>query len=578
MLSPELFPITGQDIIAASVQKSPLFFGLDKTLGQYGLCSGQSNQALATGPTLALGPTDTDMSLEDTRFGSNFFAVAPSRTSDGSTYLGVNSHQPWTGPVAWYEAHVHSDEGWDMVGATFPATPVIIHGHNQNLGWAFTVSHPDLIDVYALETDAAHPNQYHFDGEWKNFEITQAPLTVKLVGRLKITINQPVYWSVQGPVMCKDGKFYAIKYAGFGRADIFEQLYHMNKASNWDEWKKAASQLALPTFNVGYADKDGNIFYLYNGDMPVRPEGYDWTQVVPGNTSATLWHDYLPLEKLPQVFDPPSGFIQNSNSTPFKTTTGAGNPNPADFSPTLNIETYLTNRAMRSLELFGNDSSITWDEFVTYKFDMGYAQGSSMAQYVKQIVDAPTPTDPDQAQGVQVLRNWNLSTDPDNRGTALAILTLQFATQDNPNFDSWRLVDNPLDTAKLVAGFQKAVASLKKNFGRVDPTWAEVNRLRRGTTDLGLGGGPDILHAVYGELQEDGRLKGTAGDSYVLLTRWDKTGQVTSYSIHQFGAATLDQSSAHYADQSQLFVKRQLKPVWFSEADIRAHLEQEYKP
>jgi len=577
-LTTELFPITGKDIIAASVQKSPLFFGLDGTLGQYGICPNPGNQAMVIGPTLALGPTDSSLPVADTRFGSNVFAVAPSRTSDASTYLGVNSHQPWTGPVAWYETHVHSDEGWDMVGATFPATPVIVHGHNQNLGWAFTVSHPDLIDVYALETDGGHPGQYLYDDQWKNFEITQVPLTVKLIGRLKITVNQPVYWSVQGPVMCKDNKFYAIRYAGFGRADIFEELYHMNKATNLAEWQKAVSTLALPTFNVGYADKDGNIFYLYNGDMPVRPEGYDWQKTVPGDTSATLWTDYLPFERLPQVLNPPSGFIQNSNSTPFQTTTGPGNPDPANFSPTLNIETYLTNRALRSLELFGSDPSITWDDFVNYKFDLAYSPQSSMAQYVQQIVTSPTPTDPDQVKAIEVLRQWDLRTDPDNRGAALAILTLNGVLQASPNFQAWRLSDNPVDQATLITSFQKAVAVLKKNFGRVDPMWSEVNRLQRGTVDLGLGGGPDILHAVYGDLQENGRLKGEAGDSYVLLARWDKTGQVTSFSIHQFGSATLDATSPHYADQSPLFVKRELKPVWFTEADIRAHLEREYKP
>jgi penicillin amidase/acyl-homoserine-lactone acylase len=578
ILSSELFPITGKDIIAASVQKSPLFFGLDNTLGQYGLCE-DSTQARVESPNYAYGWADRGVNIADTRFGSNVFAVGPSRTSDGSVYLGVNSHQPWTGPAAWYEAHVHSEEGWDMVGATFPATPVIIHGHNRTLGWAFTVSHPDLIDVYELETDAAHPNQYRYNGEWKDFDITQAPLTVKIVGRLKVTVNRPVYWSVQGPVMCKDGKFFAIRYAGFGRADIFEQLYHMNKAANFDEWKAAVKTLALPTFNVGYADQDGNIFYLYNGDLPVKAEGYDWTEPVPGNTSATLWTDYLPFEKLPQVFNPPSGFIQNSNSTPFQTTIGEGNPDPANFSPTLNIETYLTNRAMRSLDLFGNDESITWDEFVSYKYDLAYSPQSGVAQIVNQIINTAGFATPDLAIGADVLRQWDLRTDPDNKGAALAVLTLYFVSKADPDFSASQLTGvEPVGQQVVMDSFAKAVDVLKNNFGRLDPAWGEVNRLQRGTVDLGLGGGPDILHAVYGELQENGRLKGTAGDSYVLLVHWKPDGSLESFSVHQFGSATLDQSSPHYADQALLFVKRELKPVWFEEAQIRANLEREYQP
>jgi penicillin amidase/acyl-homoserine-lactone acylase len=93
-----------------------------------------------------------------------------------------------------------------------------------------------------------------------------------------------------------------------------------------------------------------------------------------------------------------------------------------------------------------------------------------------------------------------------------------------------------------------------------------------------MGGGPDLLHAVYGEQLDDGHLQGKQGDSLVILVTWDKNGDVHSRSIHQYGSATLDVDSPHYADQAPLFVQRQLKPVWLSEAEIRAHLGQEYRP
>ncbi|NJN53738.1 MAG: hypothetical protein HC804_02640 [Anaerolineae bacterium] len=124
----------------------------------------------------------------------------------------------------------------------------------------------------------------------------------------------------------------------------------------------------------------------------------------------------------------------------------------------------------------------------------------------------------------------------------------------------------------------QAVASLVEHFGRVDVPWQEVNRLVRGSVDVGMGGGPDIVHAVYGQLQEDGRLHGFVGDSYVMLVQWDADGRLTSQSIHQFGSATSHPESPHYADQAPLFANRQLKPVWLTEAEIRAHLEREYSP
>ena len=116
-------------------------------------------------------------------------------------------------------------------------------------------------------------------------------------------------------------------------------------------------------FNIVYADKEGTIFYLYNGLFPERVEGYDWSLYLPGSSRDLLWDEYLPLAQRPQVFNPPAGFVQNANSTPFSATLGVGNPNLADFSPTLGIEPQNTNRAMRLLTLLGDDPAITSLEF-----------------------------------------------------------------------------------------------------------------------------------------------------------------------------------------------------------------------
>ena len=278
------------------------------------------------------------------------------------------------------------------------------------------------------------------------------------------------------------------------------------------------------------------------------------------------------------MLNPPSGFLQNCNSTPFRTTLGEGNPDPADYSPTLGIEDPMTNRALRALELLGADESITFEEFVEYKYDMVYSPSSGVARYAEMIINAPRPDDPDLQQGVEILRSWDLGANPENRGTALIILTLTLLSDTGHEVNTSELAAPDIPLPALMESFSQAVRILKENHGRIDVPWSEVNRLRRGELDLGLGGGPDLLHAIYGALQDDGRLTGHAGDSYVLLARWDADGQVRSYSIHQYGSATLDEISPHYADQSPLFVNRQLKPVLFEEAEIRANLEREYRP
>lgn len=562
------FPITGKDVVAGSVHKSPLFFGLDDALGELFADERRSDVSAEGGAAIP--------DFAETRYGSNTFAVAPSRTEDGSTFLAVNSHQPWSGPVAWYEASVHSAEGWHMTGGLFPGSPVVIHGHNPDLGWAFTVNHPDLVDVYVLEMNPENPNQYRYDGAWVDLEVGETGLDVKLWRRLHWTVQQEILWSVHGPVVRRPYGVYAVRYAGMGRVDLWQQLYRMNRATNFEAWRKAAGTRGLPTFNVGYADREGNIYYLYNGLLPQRAEGYDWSLYLPGDRSETLWDEVLPFDELPQVHNPASGFVINSNSTPFQATQGPDNPDPARFSPTLGIETEMTNRGLRAMEIFSADESIAWEEFVAGKFDMRYSQASDVARYVRQIAEMPLAPQPEIQSAQKLLAAWDLSTDPENRAAALGVLLLYFLDEEVEGLKGSQLVGLEVDDDALASALEKATEWLLRHFERLDPPWGEVNRLRRGEVDLALGGGPDILHAVYGAPGR-GVVEAHTGDCYVLLVRWHPDGAVSSYSIHQFGSATLDSRSTHYADQAPLFADRRLKPVWFSEADIRANLEREYR-
>lgn len=556
---PGLFPLTGRDIIAGSIHKSPLFFGLENTLGK--LFNEERTNTVS--PRFEDGVWGNYQDVA----GSNAFAVAPSRTANGETFLAVNSHQPWEGPVAWYEAHIHSEEGWDMVGGLLPGMPVIGHGHNRNLGWAFTVNSTDLADVFVLEINPDNENQYLFDGEWLDFEVRQAPIEVNIVGRLNWTVKREVLWSVYGPTVRQPHGVYAVRYAAMGQAGIFEQLYWMNKATNFEEWMDAMSLMEMPTFNTVYADREGNIFYLYNGLIPIRDEHYDWQQYLPGNTSETLWTEFMPIEQLPQVFNPPAGFIQNTNGTPFSTTIGTGNPDPTLYSPALGLDLEVTNRLLRSLELFGTNESISEEEFFAYKFDMTYSDESIMAGFVELVAGMDVPAGYEDAQSL--IANWNLEAHPENTSATLAILAYKSLNYKEPS---------EITPEELANALTSTADILNETYGRLDVPWQEVNRLQRGDIDLGVGGGPDLLHAIYGDLNENNRIVGDAGDSYVLLVTWLPDGSVRSQSIHQFGSATLTTDSPHYADQAALFVQHQLKPVWLDEADIRANLERAYRP
>jgi acyl-homoserine-lactone acylase len=565
-------PFRPQDVVAGFVFKAPFFFGLDGRVQElFGDTRrhpvSEKHSAAALDGFLTGGLP----------VGSNAFAVSPARSADGSTMLNINSHQPWTGPVAWYEAHLRSEEGMDIVGGVFPGTPIILHGHNRHLGWAHTVNRADLVDIYVLDINPDNPDQYLFDGAWHDLEVRHAPITVKLFGPLKWTVKREVLWSVYGPAVRQPHGVYAIRYAGMGNVQAIEQWYRMGKATHFDEWLEAMQLRGIPSFNACYADKEGNIYYLFNASLPLRAAGYDWSRYLPGNTSETLWTEYLPFADLPQVLNPESGFVQNCNNTPFMTTLGEGNPDPDRYDARLGIDDRVTNRALRALELLSADDSITWEAFKAYKFDMRYSDASDAAKAVQRLLAAPVPEDPLAVEALEVLRQWDLQTNPENTSAALAVLTI------GPNADG-NATGGDVDA--LMQLLVSNARTLKETHGRVDVAWGEVNRLYRGEVNLPVGGGPDVLHAVYGfrirsgavDGLEDGEIFGRAGDCYVLLVRWDAEGNVHSESIHQFGSATLDASSPHYADQAELFVQRQLKPVWFEEAEIRANLGREYRP
>ncbi len=119
--------------------------------------------------------------------------MSRSKTTDDNVYLAVNAHQPLEGPVGWYEAHLISDEGWNMLGGLFPGGPTVFHGTNEHLGWAHTVNYPDKLDVFQLEMDPDDNDRYKLDEEWLTLDHQKVKLKVKIWPGLKITVKKDAF-------------------------------------------------------------------------------------------------------------------------------------------------------------------------------------------------------------------------------------------------------------------------------------------------------------------------------------------------------------------------------------------------
>ncbi len=554
-----LFPVTGRDVAGGFIHKLPLMVGIAKALGAVG-----GDKPLHVGDDV-LAENDR---ASDSFPGSNAHAVAAARSTDGVARLNVNSHQPWEGPVAWYEIQVHSDEGWNMTGGTFPGAPFLLHGHNEHLGWAHTVNAPDLVDVYELVRDPSRPRAYRYDGVTRDLVVRDAAIEID-VGWFTLTIHKDVLASEQGPVLETKNGLYAVRYAGIGRAiRSLEQWFRMNKARSFDEWKSAMAIQGIPMFNTAYADRE-NIFYVYNALLPKRAPGFDYRTVLPGDRSDVVFHDYLSFAELPHVENPPSGFVQTCNATPFQTTTGEGNPREDAYPSEMGIERTLTNRALRSLALLGNTGPISSRDFTRMKFDRTYDARSSMfTRVVTPLLATFTPANANEARALDLLRGWSGEADGASTAATIAILTFKDVDPEMHG-DGDPVLPNAEDALR------DTVRWLVAGYGRVDVRLDEVQRLRRGGVDLPLGGGPDVLNAAY--TRRDGHhLIGTQGDSYVLLVDFTDAGP-RSRSIINYGASS-KRASPHFADQAPLFVKRETKPSWRTIDEVRAHLEREYRP
>ena len=552
----DYYPVNKVDLVSSFAIQNLFFAGIDSAIKELMNAPKEVSEAeLDKG-----GESRTVASLVA---GSNAFALNTNKTSDGKTRLVINSHQPLEGPVAWYEAHISSDEGWNMMGGLFPGAPFVFVGFNESLGWGMTVNGPDLTDAFKLTINPENKNQYLLDGKWENFDIKNIKLPVKLLGPISWTFNREAKFSEHGLVLETASGSYALKFAGMKEIRQPDQWFRMNKAQNKDQWLEAMKMRAIISFNAVYADKEDNIMLLHNTAGPIRNEAYNWKQPVDGTNSALIWNEITPFDEIPLLINPNSGWVVSANQDPFRASSIKDNLKRSDFSETLGIETKMTNRAYRVIEIFDNDKKFTEQDLLDAKFDNEYSRQSRSIKYLQNVL-AQEYEDKEFQEAQAILNAWDLKTDSNNRSAALGVCILQ---------EEWRAFMNRIDAPSSKEMFKKCIEELQDSFGRVDPLWSEVNMLVRGDMALPIQGGPDTLRAVYGRPQDDGTLKAVAGDGLVVSLSWDSDGNQESQSIHQYGSATQDSSSKHYDDQVQLFVDEKMKPTFFDKLELKKNTE-----
>lgn len=504
--------------------------------------------------------------------GSNAFAINRNKTTDGNVFLAINSHQPLEGPAAWYEAHLISDQGWNMMGGLFPGGPVVFHGTNEHLGWAHTVNYFDKVDIFQLEMHPDKKDQYRIDDEWFELEKRKVKLKVKIFLGLKIGIKKKAYYSKYGPVVKNETGNFAFKMAVFDEIRAVEQWYRMNKATNLSEFKEAMSMTAILSFNTVYGDGDGNIYYISNGKIPMRDPQYNWKKTLPGNTSNTLNTAYHPFEDLPQITNPSSGYLFNTNNTPFNATAKLDNMLASNYDSTMGFSTSENNRSTRFMELIEEYDKLSWEDFLDIKYDGTLPDSLVYSVNMNPLFTMRADTSERATEILDILQAWDKSTRVNQIGPAHLLLTnihLRWRKdiEDKSNISSDQMIPSLVYANKY----------LMKYFNKLDVTQGEYQKLVRGDKELPLGGFPDVITAMYSTRHADGKVKGRAGESYIMMVRYPQEGLPIIETVNVYGASSKPESP-HYDDQMELFVNKQLKPMTLDIEEVRKKAKRIYNP
>jgi len=552
----------------------------------------------ANGMTSSL-PSPSDVATNDRaeeawkagQIGSNTWAISPSKSVSGHAMLFINPHQPFFGPGQWIEGHVHSDSGWNMAGATFPGAPFPSLGHNDNLGWSHTVNVPDIIDVWAEKfDDPKNPLNYKYGNGYRAATEWTDSIKIK-TGKGAETRTFKFRRTHHGPVVAvRDGAPLTVRMSKFESNDAIEQRYLMSKARNFKEFHQAMARLDIPMFNTMYADREGAIWYLYNGAVPKRDQKYDWLKPVDGSDPGAEWQGYHTIDELPQIFNPPSGWAQNCNATPFLATDAkVGNPDASKFPKYMAGETDNA-RSRISRRLLGDKAKFSFDDWAKAAFDTRVIEAETqipplVAEWKKLKAQDAARADKT-AEAVAALKSWNGVSSIDS--VPMTVFTLWFYTSLQPQAQAITR-DNPYPK---IAVLEYVLNDIARSWGTWKVAWGEISRIQRVHTSgalepfsddrpsLPVAGGPGdpigIVFNFYAPVaQGQKRRYGVAGHSFVSVVEFGPKPRAMS--LLQFGQSA-DPQSKHYFDQAGLYSKQQFKPAWFTLDEIKANLERAYHP
>jgi penicillin amidase len=358
------------------------------------------------------------------RAASNNWVVSGAHTFSGKPLLANDPHLGASAPSIWYMMHL-SAPGLRVAGVTSPGLPGIVIGHNERIAWGFTNVGPDVQDLYIEKFDKENPGKYMTPAGWREAEVRHEEIKVRkgFVDSSTEIVPLDVTITRHGPIVLeKNGKRYALRWTALdpklNDAVGFDAL---NRARNWKEFVSALSSYVGPMQNMVYADVDAHIGYYAAGRVPIRKSG-DGNLPYDGSTDSGEWVGFIPYDKLPHLFDPPSGIIVTANQRIVG----------RDYPYFLTHVWPAPYRARRILTLLQAKPKLSADDFRTIQGDTFSIAANTFAREVVKLARGQVATDADArwSETIRLLDGWDGRMNADSRPALLvAAMRAEFSNR-----------------------------------------------------------------------------------------------------------------------------------------------------
>ncbi|MDG1859879.1 MAG: penicillin acylase family protein, partial [Emcibacteraceae bacterium] len=524
-------------------------------------------------------------------FGSNAWAANGTKIDGTGSYLFINPHLPAFGIGQTYEAHMMSDDGWNFTGYARFGYPLPYIGFNENLGWMSTDNYSNQEDSWTEHfDDPENPLNYTYGDGTREATEWDGEIKVMGSGVRKVKFRKTHHGSV---VAMRDGNYLSGMFATFDQPGWLDQWYNMQRANNVDEFTKAIEPQRMNFGNIMYADRDANIWYIYNGSVPIRNEGFDWDNAVDGSNPDTDWKGYHTLADLPQVKNPVSDMMQNTNTSPFTVSMSQSDAKEANY-PTYMVREGDNARSRNARRILNKHEKF---DFATWEFESLDTTMIEWQTSKPQIMKAYSTTSAANSERatklapvVAMLDGW------DGVATLTSPEPTIYANWRESLYETSSTAEYTKSDDEIIEALEKTVDELVIDWGTWQVAWGEANRSQRPALDAsgapifsddvpsiatpgvpGWSGGSQI--GFNKRIDGLKRRYKTGGNSYTAIVDFPKDRSVLtkSKSIHVFGASA-DPSSENNMDQAQLLANKKYKPAWLYLEDVKENAVRSYQP